>query len=140
MTTPTSFVSTSFAGRTRSDPSGCPSPELRRLELPIPDSFRHQGGRGLATVSGRGFEVVGQGRLGSGGGFVGPPRSRALDSKSTSVRCASRVRGTERSHLNPVWEALRADDGALHHRLLSLRMEAGLPEEVSALRVFEVIA
>ncbi|MFC9907005.1 DUF6308 family protein [Rhodococcus sp. NPDC127593] len=52
----------------------------------------------------------------------------------------SQVLGTERSHLNPVREALRADGGALHHRLLSLREEAGLPEEISALRVFDVIA
>ncbi|RYF87837.1 MAG: hypothetical protein EON95_21265 [Caulobacteraceae bacterium] len=52
----------------------------------------------------------------------------------------SQVLGTERSHLNPVREALRADDGALHNRLESLRGEAGLPEEISALRVFDVIA
>nr|WP_231138045.1 DUF6308 family protein [Rhodococcus opacus] len=52
----------------------------------------------------------------------------------------SQVLGTERSHLNPVREALRADDGALHRRLLSLREEAGLPEEISVLRVFDVIA
>ncbi|PBC47501.1 DUF6308 family protein [Rhodococcus sp. ACPA1] len=52
----------------------------------------------------------------------------------------SQVLGTERAHLNPVREALRADDAALHHRLLSIREEAGLPEEISALRVFDVIA
>ena len=52
----------------------------------------------------------------------------------------SGVLGTERAHLNPVREALRADDGALHRRLLSIRKEAGLPEEISALRVFDVIA
>ncbi|WKN61062.1 DUF6308 family protein (plasmid) [Rhodococcus opacus] len=52
----------------------------------------------------------------------------------------SQVLGTERSHLNPIREALRADDGALHHRLLSIREEVGLPEEISALRVFDVIA
>lgn len=52
------------------------------------------------------------------------------------------VLGTERSHLNPVREARRADDGgALHRRLLSIRKAAGLPpEEISALRVFDVIA
>ncbi|ANS31285.1 hypothetical protein JOJ86_000382 [Rhodococcus percolatus] len=50
----------------------------------------------------------------------------------------SQVLGTERSHLNPVREALRADDGALHRRLLSIRKEAGLPEEISALCVFDV--
>ncbi|ANS31121.1 hypothetical protein R1CP_32490 [Rhodococcus opacus] len=52
----------------------------------------------------------------------------------------SQVLGTERAHLNPVREALRADAGALHRRLLSIREEAGLPEEISALRVFDVIA
>ncbi|ABG99049.1 conserved hypothetical protein (plasmid) [Rhodococcus jostii RHA1] len=52
----------------------------------------------------------------------------------------SEVLGTERAHLNPVREALRTDDGALHRRLLSLRGEAGLPEEISALWVFDVIA
>ncbi|AII11486.1 hypothetical protein EP51_46840 (plasmid) [Rhodococcus opacus] len=50
------------------------------------------------------------------------------------------VLGTARAHLNPVREALRADDAALHHRLLKIRAEAGLPEEISALRVFDVIA
>ena len=48
--------------------------------------------------------------------------------------------GNRRSQLNPVREALRADDGALHHRLLSISEEAGLPREISALRVFDVIA
>ncbi|WP_240960760.1 DUF6308 family protein [Rhodococcus sp. A14] len=39
----------------------------------------------------------------------------------------SGVLGTARAHLNPVREALRADDGALHRRLLSIREEAGFP-------------
>ncbi|GCE37841.1 hypothetical protein Rhow_000725 [Rhodococcus wratislaviensis] len=52
----------------------------------------------------------------------------------------SQVLGTERAHLNRVREALRADDAALHHRLLNIRDTAGLPEEISALRVFDVIA
>ncbi|MFC0452361.1 DUF6308 family protein [Rhodococcus jostii] len=56
------------------------------------------------------------------------------------VSVVSAVLGTGRAHLNPVWEALRADEGALHRRLLSLRGEAGLPEGISALRVFDVIA
>ena len=64
-----------------------------------------------------------------------PPRQL-----STLHSVVSEVLGTERAHLNPVREALRADDGALHHRLLSIREEAGLPREVSALRVFDVIA
>ncbi|QQZ19448.1 DUF6308 family protein [Rhodococcus sp. 21391] len=45
-----------------------------------------------------------------------------------------------RAILDTEAEALRADDGALHHRLVSIREEAGLPEEISALRVFDVIA
>ncbi|MFD7011435.1 DUF6308 family protein [Rhodococcus jostii] len=52
----------------------------------------------------------------------------------------SQVLGTERAHLNPVREVLRADDAALHRRLLSIRKEADLPDEISALRVFDVIA
>ncbi|QHE72564.1 DUF6308 family protein [Rhodococcus sp. WAY2] len=63
-----------------------------------------------------------------------PPNAPGWDS------VVSQVLGTERAHLNPVREALRADDAALHRRLLSIREEAGLPEEISALRVFDVIA
>lgn len=40
----------------------------------------------------------------------------------------------------PLRQALRADDCALHKRLLALREKAGLPHHVSALRVFDVIA
>ncbi|MDV7090178.1 DUF6308 family protein [Rhodococcus opacus] len=47
---------------------------------------------------------------------------------------------TERAHLIPLREALRADEVALHHRVLTIWEEAGLPEEISALRVFDVIA
>ncbi|PZM90623.1 MAG: hypothetical protein DIU79_13815 [Actinobacteria bacterium] len=36
--------------------------------------------------------------------------------------------------------ALRADDHALHHRLIRLHDQLGLPPQISALRVFEVIA
>ena len=42
-----------------------------------------------------------------------------------------------------LWEPLRAqlqDDPGLHLRLLTLRDELGLPHEVSALRVFDVVA
>ncbi|MFD9669964.1 DUF6308 family protein [Rhodococcus sp. NPDC059968] len=46
----------------------------------------------------------------------------------------SQVLGTERARLNSVREALRAGDSALHRRLLPIREEAGLPEEISALR------
>lgn len=42
-----------------------------------------------------------------------------------------------------LWEPLRAaltSDPDLHHRLLRIRSEAGLTDEVSALRVFDVVA
>ncbi|MDV7357674.1 DUF6308 family protein [Rhodococcus oxybenzonivorans] len=51
----------------------------------------------------------------------------------------SQVFRTERAHVNPVREALRANDGALHCRLLSIRAAAGVPE-ISALRMLDVIA
>ncbi|WP_240961132.1 DUF6308 family protein [Rhodococcus sp. A14] len=51
----------------------------------------------------------------------------------SSDSVVSQVLGTTRGHLNPVREALRADDGALYRRLLSIRKEAGLPGR--ALRV-----
>ncbi|WP_460968424.1 DUF6308 family protein [Pedococcus soli] len=50
------------------------------------------------------------------------------------------VMGLEKSHWAPLNTALRADGQALHHRLLALRDEAGLPETVSPLRVLDVIA
>ncbi|ANS32610.1 hypothetical protein R1CP_40150 (plasmid) [Rhodococcus opacus] len=72
------------------------------------------------------------------GNEVDRPQTPRLYPSWDSV--VSQVLGTERAHLNPVREALRADDGALHRRLLSIREEAGLPEGISALRVFDVIA
>lgn len=45
-----------------------------------------------------------------------------------------------KAHLEPIRLALRAQDHALHRRLLELRAEAGLPEEVTSLRVLDVIA
>ena len=51
-----------------------------------------------------------------------------------------RVLNTKALHLNPIREALRADDGALDARLRSIRAKAGLPDEISALRVLDVIA
>lgn len=36
--------------------------------------------------------------------------------------------------------ALRADNGALQRRLISLRQDAGLPDSISPLRIFDVIA
>lgn len=49
------------------------------------------------------------------------------------------VLGTAKRHLVPVRDALRANDCQLHHRLLRIREAAGLPDTISALRVFDVI-
>ncbi|MFD4295273.1 DUF6308 family protein [Rhodococcus sp. NPDC058505] len=48
--------------------------------------------------------------------------------------------GTRTEHLETVRSALRADDGALHRRLVGLRVAAGLDDAVSALRILEVLA
>lgn len=53
-------------------------------------------------------------------------------------RVVARVIGTDN-----IWEPLRAQlthDPALYHHLLGLRTQAELPETVSALRVFDVVA
>jgi Family of unknown function (DUF6308) len=50
------------------------------------------------------------------------------------------VTHTHGAHLEPVRQALRQDGKALHHRLVHLRKTAGLPTEVSALRVLDVLA
>lgn len=50
------------------------------------------------------------------------------------------VLGTTLSHHNPIREALRADGGALDARLRSVRTLAGLPDDISALRVLDVIS
>jgi hypothetical protein len=55
-------------------------------------------------------------------------------------RVVSRVTNTVDSQWEPMRIALRADDLALQSRLLRLRQVAELPEEVSALRVLDVIA
>ncbi|MBM7415684.1 MULTISPECIES: DUF6308 family protein [Nocardiaceae] len=51
----------------------------------------------------------------------------------------TRVLNTVKVHRDPVREALRADGGALHTRLLTIRDAAGLPDEISALRVLDVV-
>jgi hypothetical protein len=55
-------------------------------------------------------------------------------------RVVKTVTGGDPNFWVPLCEALRADGKALHHRLLQLHRQAGLPREVSALRVFDVIA
>jgi hypothetical protein len=49
------------------------------------------------------------------------------------------VTGTRKHQWEPLRVALRADGRALHDRLLGLREAGGLPEYVSALRVFDVV-
>lgn len=51
----------------------------------------------------------------------------------------TRVLNTVKVHRDPVREALRADGGALHTRLLRIRSAAALPDEISAVRVLDVI-
>ncbi|OAK53991.1 DUF6308 family protein [Rhodococcoides kyotonense] len=51
-----------------------------------------------------------------------------------------RVLNTVMVHRDPIREALRADGGALHTRLLRVRAAAALPGEISALRVLDVIS
>ncbi|WP_390892569.1 DUF6308 family protein [Prescottella equi] len=55
-------------------------------------------------------------------------------------RVIGEVLGTKQAHLEPVRTALRADDGALQRRLVSLREQAGLDEAVPALRILTVLA
>lgn len=52
----------------------------------------------------------------------------------------TRVLNTVKVHRDPIREALRADGGALHTRLLTIRSAAALPDEISALRVLDVIS
>lgn len=71
---------------------------------------------------------------------------------------ASKLLARKRPRLRPIWDnvvakvtdavdnqweplrqLLRADDLALHQRLLRLRTKAGLPKDISALRVFDVV-
>ncbi len=52
----------------------------------------------------------------------------------------AKTTGTEKNLWEPLRQALRADDRALQQRLLRLRTAAGLPDDVTPLRVFDVIA
>ena len=82
---------------------------------------------------------------------------KALDGIGTTT--ATKLMARKRPRLRPIWDTvvaqvmgaehhqweplrllLRADGCRLHERLLRLRADAGLPEEVSALRVLDVVA
>lgn len=55
-------------------------------------------------------------------------------------RVIGEVLDTKQAHLDPVRRALRANDGDLHRRLVSLREQAGLDDAVPALRILTVLA
>ena len=63
-----------------------------------------------------------------------------LDTKAGVCGTRSTLLSTQQAHLEPVRTALRADDGALQRRLVSLREQAGLDEAVPALRILTVLA
>jgi hypothetical protein len=77
---------------------------------------------------------------------VGPTRaSKLIARKRPRLRpiwdsVVSVVTGTVEEQWEPLRLALRANDMALQDRLMRHREAAGLPDEVSALRVFDVIA
>lgn len=77
---------------------------------------------------------------------VGPTRaSKLLARKRPCLRpiyddVVSRVTNTVQSQWEPVRVALRADGRALQERLVHLHAEAGLSEQVPALRVLDVVA
>jgi hypothetical protein len=64
-------------------------------------------------------------------------RPRLLPVYDTRVKHAT---GGDTNFWEPLRRALRMDDRRLHHWLLELRGAADLPDAVSALRVFDVIA
>ncbi|WFR72828.1 DUF6308 family protein [Prescottella defluvii] len=55
-------------------------------------------------------------------------------------RVIGEVLGTKQAHYEAVRQALRANDGELHRRLVGLRVAAGLDASVPALRVLDVLA
>jgi Family of unknown function (DUF6308) len=76
---------------------------------------------------------------------IGPTRaSKLVARKRPRLRpiwdsVVAAVTGTHDTQWEPLRVALREQDGALQRRLLRLRDAAGIPAEVSALRVFDVI-
>jgi hypothetical protein len=55
-------------------------------------------------------------------------------------RVVRAVLGGEHYYWEPLRESLRADGRALHSRLLHIRDQAEVPAEISAIRVFDIIA
>ncbi len=91
------------------------------------------------------------GRVAVDAGAACPPQDGQHQGRKLLARKRPRLRpiydsviakatGSTDNLWEPLRLALRANDDALHHRLLRLRTAAGLPEQISALRVFDVIA
>ncbi|MFF1769066.1 DUF6308 family protein [Streptomyces sp. NPDC058249] len=70
------------------------------------------------------------------GKLLARKRPRLLPVYDQVVRC---LLGRPQSFWLTLHAALRADDYALHRRLLALRESAGVPETVSALRICDVV-
>jgi hypothetical protein len=64
-------------------------------------------------------------------------RPRLIPAYDRAVRAAL---GGEHYFWEPLRGSLRADGAALHHRLLAIRDQAGVGTEISAIRVFDIIA
>jgi Family of unknown function (DUF6308) len=77
---------------------------------------------------------------------VGPTKaSKLIARKRPRLRpvydsVVAAVTSTAKHQWEPMRLALRQDDQALQHRLVRLREEAGLPQDISTLRVLDVIA
>jgi hypothetical protein len=68
-----------------------------------------------------------------------PGSGLACGRSGTPSSRRSAVTGTGERQWEPLRRALREDDFALHRRLVRLREAAGVPAEVSAVRVLDVI-
>lgn len=55
-------------------------------------------------------------------------------------RVVGEVLGTKTAHLEPIRQALRANDQQLHRHLVTLRERAALPATVPAIRILDVLA
>ncbi|WP_264029290.1 DUF6308 family protein [Cellulosimicrobium sp. SH8] len=95
----------------------------------LPDGWApHRLWEALRDIHGIGWVTAGK--------LVARKRPRLIPVYDTVVRAA--VKPTA-SFWDALHAALRADDGALHRHLLSLRDEAGIGDDISALRVFDVV-
>ncbi|MFE4256060.1 DUF6308 family protein [Streptomyces sp. NPDC056910] len=93
-----------------------------------PDSLAHKAWHVLRGQPGIGWVTAGK--------LLARKRPRLLSVYDHVVGCAV---GQPRSFWHAMHSALRADDYALQRELLVLRQTAELPEEVSVLRVCDVV-